>query len=126
MNAPTYIISLLPFIGLLSDGKEHSISIKVEGAQVVWLTSANLQCWLNPSNQITRGGVLHSSLSELSPIVTETGSPDTNGTLAVSVTRHATVSGYVLLSGKRVKTVLDYDTFYHNIQVFTDAPTLGV
>ncbi|XP_044508506.1 peptide-N4-(N-acetyl-beta-glucosaminyl)asparagine amidase A [Mangifera indica] len=46
-NLPSYDLDLTPFLGVVLDGKEHKIGIKVKDAISYWLVNANLHVWLD-------------------------------------------------------------------------------
>jgi len=59
-NVPSYEIGLDPWVGLLSDEKMHTVTLKVIGMPTTlenWFLSANIKSWTSRSAGITTGEV---------------------------------------------------------------------
>ncbi|KAK0563257.1 hypothetical protein OC861_004897 [Tilletia horrida] len=63
-NQPTYLVDVTPFIGTLTDGKDHTFDLVVQSADrngsypQGWFLSGNLQVVLDPSSKRTTGQLI--------------------------------------------------------------------
>ncbi|MDQ1656724.1 MAG: hypothetical protein QOD41_1807 [Cryptosporangiaceae bacterium] len=97
-------LDLTPFAGLLTDGKPHAVTVRVEGVPVGqsgWDTPLNVLAWRDPSGRPVHGGLLAQSLSAPDHASTVDGR-----TVDAKGTRRLTTSGWLATSHGRVVTTV--------------------
>ncbi|MCO5549331.1 hypothetical protein L7F22_002800 [Adiantum nelumboides] len=95
-NLPSYDVELTPFVGLLVDGNNHTISMRVTNADGSWPLDANLHLWLDPYTSQTMGGVLSHNAPTSIP-TTASDFEGLDGTFHTSVARSIAFSGYTAI-----------------------------
>ncbi|KAJ1308702.1 hypothetical protein OPQ81_004393 [Rhizoctonia solani] len=135
-DQPTYSIDLTPFIPLLSDGTNHSISIDVVAGEAAsinhsingnWYVSGNIQVFLDSSSEPTTGKIT-------SYIAPDYGTSDVTGIAAsndVNVTETASRALHIEAevrtgSGKTTKVVWTQDLNFKNVQSYLNNATRQV
>ena len=126
LNFVPYRVDLTPFAGLLSNGIQHQVSLRVAGADNYFLATATLYLFLDRGTAQVTGGVTTNSLKASTPVVqsnisTASGYP--NGTVSVTSARRFTVAGYVQTSHGRVDTAIQGSVNFSNQQNFTISAT---
>ncbi|GAB1520015.1 hypothetical protein RhiTH_003088 [Rhizoctonia solani] len=132
-DQPTYSIDLTPFIPLLSDGANHTISIDVVAGKAAsadhsingnWYVSGNIQVFLDSSSEPTTGKITSYtapgySTSDVKGIA---ASNDVNVTETASRTLH--IEAEVKTgSGKTTKVVWSQDLNFKNVQSYLNNAT---
>lgn len=135
-DQPTYSIDLTPFIPLLSDGANHTISIDVIAGSAAsadhsingnWYVSGNIQVFLDSSSAPTTGKITSYNAPEY-------GASDVTGIAAandVNITETASRSLHIEAeiktgSGKTTKVVWAQDLSFKNIQSYLSNATRQV
>ena len=99
-------VDLTPFVGTLTDGRPHQVSVRVVGAEGSgWSTPVAFLSWQDAGSQRVTGAV--TAIDQTDPVVDNTTGTDGDLFTADLAGRHAlTVTGYVNTShGKVVTTV---------------------
>jgi hypothetical protein len=100
LNFMPYRLDLTPFAGLLSDGAEHSVAVRVLGSNHYFSVGAVLLIYRNARAEHTGGAVTRNTLkgTSLEPTVTSTLGPDpskVNGNVATRVNQSYVIEGYL-------------------------------
>jgi hypothetical protein len=115
---------LTPFVGRLTDGKPHAITVGVVGVpagQTGWDVPTTLLAWRDPHSRTTTGALIENSETPL------TNQPVYTDHQLTTTARHSlTVSGYVNTSHGRItttitRTVASNSTHIWNADETTDA-----
>jgi len=127
LNFLPYRLDLSPFAGLLSDGAEHSVAVRVLGSNHYFSVAAALLVYRDAKAEHTGGAVTRNTLAELSlrPKVTSTlgNDPDkVNGDVATSADQSYVIEGYVDTHAGRVSNRVEQAIGFGNTQKFS---TLG-
>lgn len=111
-----YELDLTPFAGTLTDGRPHTVSVRVGNQEGYWLTDADLLAYTDPNSTQTTGAVTSYS----APALSEQDSYQANGTNAGVFTTTAshtlTVSGYVKSSAGQVTSTVAEKLGDQNVQ----------
>jgi hypothetical protein len=112
-----YTMNLTPFAGLLSDGKQHTVTL-VPPADIsdVWMVDATM--FLTTDAHATHtGGAVTSDTIAAAPKLTTTITSPVSGTnlITADASRDWSVSGYVDTSRGRVTTTVSQHATYQNI-----------
>jgi len=121
LNFTPYRVNLTPFAGLLSDGKQHTVSVGVTNADSYFSATASLLLYLDSGSTQVTGAVTQNTLAEPVPVITSklTSTPDfIRGTVDVSSKRSFSISGYVNTSQGKVTTTLLQTVNFTNSQYF--------
>lgn len=123
-----YRLDLTPFAGLLSDGKVHTVSVKVLGANHYFAVAANLLVYEDPNSEQTQGAVTLNTLKDVTvePAVTSSlygESAHTNGNVRTVADKDYVIEGYVNTSSGRVRTRVTQTVKFADTQRFT---TIGL
>eukprot|EP00250_Pteridium_aquilinum_P013022 c21083_g1_i1 orf=129-2183(+) len=119
-NLPSYDVEITPFVGLLVDGNNHTISMRVENSDGSWPLDANLHLWLDPHTSQTMGGLLS---YDASAVVLDTSSDfeGLDGTFHTSAERTISFSGYIISSVGNFLASVSYAFTFDNILVFQNS-----
>lgn len=130
LNFVPYRLDLTPFAGLLSDGAQHSVSVRVLGANHYFSVAAALLVYRDSQAGQTRGAVTRNTLAgaALEPTITGTLGKDTakaNGDVLTRAKQSYVIEGYVDTPAGRVRTRVEQSVSFANTQRFTtvDAQT---
>ncbi|KAH7343742.1 peptide N-acetyl-beta-D-glucosaminyl asparaginase amidase A-domain-containing protein [Rhizoctonia solani] len=135
-DQPTYSIDLTPFIPLLSDGANHTISIDVVAGEAAsadhsingnWYVSGNIQVFLDSSSEPTTGKIT-------SYVAPDYGTSSVTGMVAsndVNVTETASRALHIEAeiktgSGKTTKVIWTQDLNFKNVQSYLNNATRQV
>ncbi len=114
-------VDLTPFAALLSNGKQHTVSVSVFNADGYFEDTANLVLYTDHGATQVTGGIIRNTLAAApSPVVAENlkvGNTIT-GSVNVSSNRAYTISGYVNTSEGRVTTRINQAIGFVNAQNF--------
>ncbi len=119
-----YRIDLTPFAGLLSDGAEHSVAMRVLGSNHYFSVGAALLVYRDAKTEHTGGGVTRNTLKgqSLEPNVTSTLGRDpekVNGNVATQAKQSYEIEGYVNTAAGRVRTRVEQNLTFNNTQTFS-------
>jgi hypothetical protein len=118
-----YRVDLSPFAGSLTDGKAHTISLSVYGADSYFLVTANLLAYTDHGASIVSGKVIQNSLAAApTPVVVENIATDASGnitgTVSVSAVRAYTIRGVAETSHGRIESKVESKIEFANTQTF--------
>jgi hypothetical protein len=112
--APTSV-DLTPFAGVVDDGKPHTLSVSVAGANQHFAATGTLYLTLDHHATALRGAVTRNTLTAAAPVVTANivqAGGEASGTIDTRSTHDYSISGYLLTShGPVVTTVAQHGTF---------------
>lgn len=125
-DQPTYFLDLTPFLPLLADGAEHSITLRVHGQGTSptinsnWFVSGSLHVWLGKtevSGEITKYEALELPFER----TTGQGSAD-NATVRTSVAASRSIVIESVLHGDKGRKVVRFEQQldYHNEQKYAN------
>ncbi|WP_419728172.1 peptide-N4-asparagine amidase [Lichenicola sp.] len=122
-----YSVELTPFAGAVDDGRPHTISLSVAGADNYFSVTGTLYLTLDHGSQTVRGAVTRNTLGAPTPVVTNTivqnGSTATGNVLTTS-THDYEISGYAVTSHGLVTTTVAQSSHFSNNQSFDVTPTV--
>ena len=117
LRTEPYTLDLTPFAGVLSDGKQHTITL-VPPADIsdVWMLDATMFLTTDAHKAHTGGAVTADTIASAPKLTTTLASP-TSGTDVVTAeaSRDWSVSGYVDTSHGRVVTTVSQHLTYRNL-----------
>lgn len=116
-NLPTYDFDLTPFVGALTDGNEHTMSIRVENAIGIWLIDGNLHLWLDQNTMQTSGKLL-SYTAPACVAMLKSHFKGLDGTFHTTASRFFSYSGYVVSSMGNVSVSSTYTLEFDNVLVY--------
>lgn len=124
LNFKPFRVDLTPFAGVLSDGKQHSVSISVFNANSYFLATGTLLVYTDPSGSQFSGGILHNDLAAApTPTVSENLTTDSSGNISGSVSvssaRKYTITGYINTGHGKVTASVQQQMNFQNTQQFT-------
>jgi Peptide N-acetyl-beta-D-glucosaminyl asparaginase amidase A len=124
LNFVPYRLDLTPFAGLLSDGVEHSVAVRVLGSNHYFSVGAALLVYRDPKAERTGGAVTRNTLkgAPLEPTVTSTLGKDpekVNGNVLTQAKQSYEIEGYVNTSAGRVRTRVEQSLTFANTQTFS-------
>lgn len=122
LNLMPYRVDLTPFAGLFSNGKPHTVGVRVYNNAGFFQVAGALLVYRDPVLQTVRGGLLRNTLTaDPSPIIqaplTEAGGV-LRGPVSVTSHRSFTIAGYVLTSAGKVETTLTQTADFSSVQQF--------
>jgi Peptide N-acetyl-beta-D-glucosaminyl asparaginase amidase A len=115
-DMPPQVVDLTPYIGLLTDGQPHTISLRVAHNGYYWGIGSDLLLYRDPVLAQTSGALTSRSIG---PDAGETYGENlgsNGGVFTTGAYRHLTVSGYVDTSAGRVTTIVDQTFGFANKQ----------
>lgn len=119
-----YRVDLTPFAGLLDDGTQHTIAVGIYNVTSYFNTAANLLLYLDPHKGRLSGKVIANTLS-LTPAVNVVEQYANNeGSVTVNVNRLYTIAGTLDTSHGEIKTQIDANIGYSNVQQLANTNTL--
>lgn len=126
LNFIPYRLDLTPFAGLVSDGAEHSVSVRVLGSNHYFSVGAALLVYRNAKAGHTGGAVTRNTLkgASLEPSVTSSLGPDpskVNGNVLTRADQSYVIEGYVNTPAGRVDTRVEQHLTFNNDQKFSTA-----
>jgi Peptide N-acetyl-beta-D-glucosaminyl asparaginase amidase A len=124
LNFVPYRLDLTPFAGLLSDGAQHSVSVRVLGANHYFSVAAALLVYRDSKTGRTGGAVTRNTLVGLSlkPTITSTlgtSAANLNGEILTQAKQSYVIEGYVDTLEGRVRTRVEQSISFANTQRFT-------
>lgn len=124
LNFVPYRFDLTPFAGLLSDGKPHSVSVRVLGAHHYFSVAAALLAYRDTKAKRTGGAVTRNTLkgASLKPTVTSTlagSNAGVNGGVLTRAKQSYVIEGYVNTPAGRVRNRVEESLTFANTQKFT-------
>jgi hypothetical protein len=116
LRTEPYTMDLTPFAGLLSDGKQHTITlVPPSDISDVWMVDATMFLSTDAHAQHTGGAVTADDIAAAPQLTTNITSPAAGTNLiTTSAARDWSVSGYVDTSHGRVRTTVSQHMRYQN------------
>ncbi len=123
LNFIPYRVDLSPFAGLLSDGKPHTVSVRMLGTPHFFSLAAALLVYRDARVKHTGGAVTRNTLqaATLKPAVTDSLTGNTgrvNGGIFTHANTHYVIEGYVDTPAGRVESRVDTTIAFDNTQRF--------
>jgi Peptide N-acetyl-beta-D-glucosaminyl asparaginase amidase A len=124
LNFVPYRLDLTPFAGLVSDGAEHSVAVRVLGSNHYISVGAALLVYRDPKAEHTGGAVTRNTLkgASLKPTVTSTlgaNPSNVNGNVLTRADQGYAIGGYVNTPKGRVRTRVEKSLSFSNTQTFS-------
>jgi hypothetical protein len=124
LNFLPYRLDLSPFAGLVSDGAEHSVAVRVLGSNHYFSVAAALLVYRDNKTEHTGGAVTRNTLAgqSLQPKVTSTlgNDPDKiNGDVVTTAKQSYVVEGYVNTHAGRMSHRVEQSIIFGNTQKFS-------
>ena len=124
LNFVPYRVDITPFAALLNDGKPHTLSINVTGANGYFAVTGNLFVYLDRGHKVLTGALTANTLQGQPAVASVDNTlTDVSGTVGGAVATHASrtfrTSGYVDTSHGRVATDVAQTVTFRNTQTFT-------
>ncbi|MEW9623533.1 peptide-N4-asparagine amidase [Rhodanobacter geophilus] len=118
-------VDLTPFAGLLDDGKPHTVTVRVPGADHFFNVAANLLVYQDPRASQLSGELAQDTLAAQQPaglVVHDTLHADAAGrivgTIAADQTQTYVIAGRLHTPRGTIDTTVHYDGSFHNHQTF--------
>lgn len=126
VNFIPFRVDLTPFAGLLDDGKPHTVSVRVPGADHFFNVAANLLVYQDHQSRQLSGGVVRNTLARqplAALIVRDTlhagDKGASEGTLNTDQTQSYVIAGRLRTSRGTIETTVRYKGRFHNHQTFS-------
>ncbi|HEX5411615.1 MAG TPA: peptide-N4-asparagine amidase [Terriglobia bacterium] len=124
LNFIAYRVDLTPFAGLVSDGAEHSVAVRVLGSNHYFSVGAALLVYRNAKAEHTGGAVTRNTLkgASLEPTVTSSlGAPPSklDGDVVTRADQSYVIEGYVNTPTGRIDTRVEQHLAFNNNQKFS-------
>lgn len=118
-----YRLDLTPFAGFLSDGAQHSVAVRVLGANHYFSVAAAVLVYREPNVARTGGAVTRNTLAgaSLEPTVTSTlgkDSTEVNGDVLTRAKQSYLIEGYLNTPAGRVRNRVEETLSFANTQKF--------
>ena len=122
LNLVPYRVDLTPFAGLLSNGKPHTVGVRVYNNANFFQVAGALLIFRDPVLRKVRGGIIKNTLAAnprpaVQAPLTEAGG-EVRGPVSVTSHRQFTIAGYVLTSAGKVVTTLTQTADFSSVQQF--------
>ncbi|KAL2526642.1 Peptide-N4-(N-acetyl-beta-glucosaminyl)asparagine amidase A protein [Abeliophyllum distichum] len=112
-DLPSYDIDLTPFLGMLLDGKVHSIGLKVVDAISFWLVDANLHLWLDDNLKEVKAMAIEYSIPKFK-LERELKFNQLDGSFEIEGKRESEFSGWVNSSMGNLTTYVYEELKFEN------------
>ncbi|RUS12770.1 hypothetical protein BC937DRAFT_87068, partial [Endogone sp. FLAS-F59071] len=116
LNILSYYVDVTPFVGMLVDGKPHTISLRVVNADA-WYVDANLHLWVDHDTKQTMGSLIK---YEIEPNANITVVEDANFTTTVK--REVTLVGWVRTLTLEIRSTVHCLIQFNNTLHITNEP----
>jgi hypothetical protein len=110
------VVDLTPYVGLLTDGQPHTISLRVAHDGYYWGIAGTLLLYRDPVLAQTTGAVVSRSIGGDAGETYDENVGSNGGVFTTSASRHDIVSGYVDTSAGRITTTVDQTFSFGNKQ----------
>jgi peptide N-acetyl-beta-D-glucosaminyl asparaginase amidase A len=105
-----YPVDLTPFVGVLGDGRPHTIAIRVANQEGFWPVDGDLLLDQDPRATVTRGAVLRDTIQPSAAVGVRTTSAGGVDRIVTEASRDWLTEGYVDTSAGRVVTRVEQRT----------------
>ena len=113
---PPQVIDLTPFVGTLTDGAPHTISLQVAHDGYYWGIGGDLLLYRDPVLAHTTGALTSHSITPSAGESYGENVGSNGGVFTTSASRHVSSSGYVDTSAGRIATTVDQTFGFANKQ----------
>ena len=116
-----YSVELTPFVGAIDDGRPHTISLSVAGANQYFSVTGTLYLFLDHGGSRVSGAVTRNTLAAPAPVVTNTITQNNGvatGTVLTTSQHDYTISGTAMTSHGLVTTTVAQAGRFSNSQSF--------
>jgi peptide N-acetyl-beta-D-glucosaminyl asparaginase amidase A len=115
-DMPPQTVDLTPYVGLLTDGQPHTISLRVAHDGFYWGIAGDLLLSRDPVLAQTTGAVTSRSIAPTAGESYQENVGSKSGVFTTTASRHDIVSGYVDTSAGRITTTVDQTFGFQNRQ----------
>jgi hypothetical protein len=115
-DMPPQTVDLTPYVGLLTDGQPHTISLRVAHDGNYWGIAVDLLLYRDPALAQTTGTVTSRSIGPTADESYQENVGSNSGVFTTTASRHVAVSGYVDTSAGRITTTVDQTFGFQNKQ----------
>jgi hypothetical protein len=115
-DMPPQIVDLTPYVGLLTDGQPHVISLRVAHDGYYWGIAGDLLLYRDPALVQTSGALTSRSIGPTADETYQENVGSNSGVFTTTASRHVAVSGYVDTSSGRITTRVDQTFGFQNKQ----------
>jgi Peptide N-acetyl-beta-D-glucosaminyl asparaginase amidase A len=115
-DMPPQTVDLTPYVGLLTDGQPHTISLRVAHDGFYWGIAGDLLLARDPVLAQTTGAVTSRSIAPTAGESYQENVGSKSGVFTTTASRHDVVSGYVDTSAGRIRTTVDQTFGFQNKQ----------
>ena len=124
LNFVPYRVALTPFAGVLSNGQQHTVALRVLNANSWFSATGTLLLYLDHrSTQVTGELTANTIGSAPNPTINENVQTDASGNITGTVTttssREFSVAGFVNTSRGRIDTQVTQSVNFNNVQNFS-------
>ena len=124
LNFVPYRVNLTPFAGVLSNGQQHTVALRVLNANSWFSATGTLLLYLDHgSTQVTGELTANTIGSAPNPTINENVQTDASGNITGTVTtissREFSVAGFVNTSRGRIDTQVTQSVNFNNVQNFS-------
>ena len=122
LNFAPYRVNLTPFAGVFSDGRPHTVGVRIFGNRNHFAVAGVLLVYRDPKLNVVRGALTADTLTAdpapavESHVVSAGGSA--SGPVSVTSRRRFTLAGYVLTSAGKVTTKITQTVGFSSFQQF--------
>jgi Peptide N-acetyl-beta-D-glucosaminyl asparaginase amidase A len=124
-----YRVNLTPFAGLLSDGQPHTIAMNVLNVTSQFSVTGTLLLFEDHGSKRVTGEVTLNTIQSPEPVVAtnlQVDGSNVHGTVNTTSARRFQLAGFVNTSHGKVKTFIEQDVNFSNLQKFNINATVYV
>ncbi len=120
LNFTPYRVDLTPFVGILSNGEQHTVAMSVYNADDYFSATASLLLYLDAGSTQVTGEITEDTLTAPNPVVVENLNSGATivGSVGVRSQRQFTIAGYANTSHGKVTTTVAQTVAFDNNQHF--------
>jgi Peptide N-acetyl-beta-D-glucosaminyl asparaginase amidase A len=115
-DMPPQVVDLTPYVGLLTDGQPHTISLRVAHNGFYWGIGSDLLLYRDPVLSQTSGALVSRSITPDAGEQYGENTGSNGGVFTTSASRHLAVGGYVDTSAGRITTTVEQTFGFSNRQ----------
>jgi Peptide N-acetyl-beta-D-glucosaminyl asparaginase amidase A len=115
-DMPPQVVDLTPYVGLLTDGQPHTISLRVAHDGFYWGIGSDLLLYRDPALSQTSGTLVSRSITPDAGEQYGEKTGSNGGVFTTRASRHLAVSGYVDTSAGRITTTVEQTFGFSNRQ----------
>ncbi len=122
-----YSVELTPFVGAIDDGRPHTVSLSVAGANQYFSVTGTLYLFLDHNGSTVTGAVTRNTLAAPAPVVTSSITQNNgvaSGTVLTTSQHDYTISGTAITSHGAVTTTVAQVGRFSNSQTFDVSDTV--